>query len=971
LQKTAHNASIRRGKKMNRNTKIAKGYLWLGAASMGALLVAMPQVATAQNKPVGTDTIVVKGYRGSLIKSIREKRNNTSIVESVSAEEIGKLPDSSIAESLARLPGVAGVRVNGDVQVLNIRGTSPDFTVTTLNGRQQGSLGDGRGVEVDQYPSELLGGVVVYKTPDAAISGMGLSGTVDMRTVRPLSQAGRSVVINLRAETTSQEQLNPDVDKNGWRGSASYVNQFMDGKLGVAFGVSHMDSTSQIQSQKLWDWKDASDLPYGWEASSGNYLTGGTASQRAHKFLTGFQLRANSLNKVRDGAMGVVEFKPNDNSHTTLDLFYTKMKQTEIIRDVEVNTFWTNDVQAGLPLSSAVFGDFAGIPTVVGGKYVGMAPINNNQLNTRDDSVASIGINHKFKADIWDLEADLSYSKSEGDQYQAELFAGYGTGGARVFDTINFSIPQTGFVTMDPGLNYADMANMNLGDNAPWGGWGADGHIRTPHVEDSYFTFDFKGKTSLSDTFVGGIFKSVELGFGGWNHLKDKSIDEGDLFLKGRSTLSTNSNNRPTAPFAPYYIGTTNLDWGGWGGLAAFDIVAAANNAYTYRALFDSNHYSKDWNLSEDVGNLYTKFNIDTKLMGHRLSGNVGVQYVMTETIAQGVTIPSSGPLIPVATIAHNQYDDVLPSLNLAFDITNKHKLRFGLAKQMARPRTDDLRANFSVGLSGLSSQEYLAYGITPPSSGEAADMYYKPTGNGGNPYLEPWRATAYDVSYEWYLGKKSLIAVSGFYKDVDTYIYTDNVNDFKFLYIPNPLNRKIITDIGTYNTPQNGKGGYVKGIEVQGIIDLGEFVPSLEGFGVSGNYTQNWTDIRPNSSGNSSLPGFSGETYNATAFYEKAGFQARVSYSYRDPTYSDVAGLFGTRSFTSILENAHVDAQIGYEFQEGSKYEGLAITLQGYNITDEPYSTARGDSLSSGVLLPETYETYGAKYLLGVRYKF
>ena len=120
--------------------------------------------------------------------------------------------------------------------------THLDVYKRQLNGRQQGSLGDARGVEVDQYPAELMGGALVYKTPDAAISGMGLSGTVDLRSLRPLTRNGRSVTVNLSADTTSLPQLNPDNNKNGWRGSASYVNQFMDGKLGVApVSYTHLD----------------------------------------------------------------------------------------------------------------------------------------------------------------------------------------------------------------------------------------------------------------------------------------------------------------------------------------------------------------------------------------------------------------------------------------------------------------------------------------------------------------------------------------------------------------------------------------------------------------------------------------------------------------------------------------------------------------------------------------------------------
>lgn len=943
-----------------------------GAVSVGAMLMALPSIASAQDAapPNSGEVVVITGIRASLAKSVNQKKNLSSIAEVISAEEIGKLPDSSIAESLARLPGIVGQRVNGDVQVLNIRGTSQDFTVTTLNGRQQGSLGDARGVEVDQYPSELMNGAVVYKTPDAAIPGMGLSGTVDLRTVRPLTVKGRQMVVNLRADTSTLDELNPDISKNGWRGSFSYVNQFMDGKLGVAFGIAHMDTTNQIQHQKLWGWIKAKDMP-SWEGSSANFFPGGTTAQRDANILTGFELRSNSLNKVRDGALGVIEFRPNDSAHTTLDLYYSNMKQKEVVRDVEVNTFWTGDNFAGMTTSAAQISSFYGTPTVLNGEFFGMTPIQNNQLNTRDDSVLSVGLNHEQKVGQIELNFDVSYSKSEGDRMESEAFAGYGSG-ARAQTKIKFSIPENGFVTMTPDLNFADASKMNLGDSAPWGGWGADGHVRYPHVEDSYATYAFSMKAPLNKTVIGKWVDSVQLGVNGWHHEKDKDVREYDLFLKGDPTNAQNSNNRPVALSSTYGVGTTNLNWAGWGGLVAFDIQSALDNAYVTKEIADSNHFGKAWNVAEDVLTLFGKFNIETEIMGHRLRGNVGAQFVSTESESTGLAIITNnngGNLTPKQVVAQNDYTDFLPSLNLVFDVTKDIKFRFGAAKQMARPRTDELRANFQAGLSALSSAEYLALGLTPPASGDAALQYYKPSGSGGNPYLDPWRADAYDFSAEYYLGRKSIVALSYFHKKVETYVYSQTIK-FDFTGMPNPLGRKIVTNIGNYTTPENGKGGYIKGWEFQTSLDFGDLVPVLDGFGLTGNYTSNETDIRSNSGGNSPLPGFSGETWSLATFYEKNGFQARVSYSYRDATYSDVAGLFATRSFTSILENSHVDAQVGYEFQDGPM-KGLAIQLQAYNLTNEPYETTGGNLLTSTTLLPETYEEYGTKYLFGVRYKF
>ncbi|MDA4834876.1 TonB-dependent receptor plug domain-containing protein, partial [Enterobacter hormaechei] len=139
--------------------------------------------------------IVVTGIRASLASSAKIKRNSTLIVDSVSAEDVGKLPDVSIADSLARLPGVTAQRLEGRDQRLSIRGLGPDFSTTLLNGREQVTVGDNRGVEYDQYPSEFFRNVNVYKSADASLIAAGISGTVDLRMLRPLDQPGRVVAI--------------------------------------------------------------------------------------------------------------------------------------------------------------------------------------------------------------------------------------------------------------------------------------------------------------------------------------------------------------------------------------------------------------------------------------------------------------------------------------------------------------------------------------------------------------------------------------------------------------------------------------------------------------------------------------------------------------------------------------------------------------------------------------------------------
>ena len=244
------------------------------------------------NQPQPSDgAIVVTGVRRSIADSLSIKRRETSMVEAVSAEEIGKLPDVSIAESIARLPGLTAQRVAGRAQIVSIRGFSPDFSTVLLNGRQQASSGFNRAVEFDQYPSELLGSVVVYKTPDAGISGMGLAGTVDLRTIRPLEYGKRTVALNLRGELDEGGGRNAEMSNKGWRGSISYIDQNADGTLGWMIGYAHLGAPGHINHAKDWYYEN-----YGGAFGAGN-----------ENVLAGQEVRAYTSRDIRDGITGTLE----------------------------------------------------------------------------------------------------------------------------------------------------------------------------------------------------------------------------------------------------------------------------------------------------------------------------------------------------------------------------------------------------------------------------------------------------------------------------------------------------------------------------------------------------------------------------------------------------------------------------------------------------------------------------------------
>jgi iron complex outermembrane receptor protein len=927
-------------------------------ASVLALAIAAP--AWAQDTPADGqpqeeegEEIVVTGIRAGLATSINTKRDNTSIVEAVSAEDIGKLPDVSIGESIARLPGLAAQRVNGRAQVISIRGLAPDFTTTLLNGRAQASSGDNRAVEFDQYPSELLSSVVIYKTPDAEISGMGLSGTADLRTVRPLAFGKRAIALNIRGEKTEGSRLNDDVRNWGGRASLSYIDQFADGTIGIAIGYAHLDSPSQNKHYKA----------YGYEAFD---FAVTPDSADAALILNGQEVFATSRLNRRDAVIGILEWQPSDVVHSTLDLYYSKFKQEETTRGAQ---WFSNGWADGATFTGVTTETRGGSLIASGGTLNRGVPIIRNDYNTRNDTLFSAGLNNEFRiAERTKVDLDLSYSTNKRREQILETYAGYGRGvggvtGAtpdvgRTFDTIGFTVPDDGYPTYNEGLNYADAAQVSLGDRAPWGGWGHDGAIRFPDVEESIYSIDLKG-----DHEMDGFINRLTVGANLTHRDKSKRVDDFDLFLK---------NGRQQVLVDPQYlVAPTSLDYTGFGNVLSVDLTRALDVYYTRAPILDANFFDKNWDIEEDLLTGFVKADFATG----PIRGNIGLQVVKQKQHSIGSVINGTGggPIVPTVRDVSADYIDWLPSLNMIWDLGGGHRLRFAASKTMARPRMDEMRANVTPGFDLFQCSSGPGCGV-----GQTVHPW---SASGGNPNLKPWRAKAIDVAYEWYVNKTSYFSIAGFYKKLDTYIY-QRTDTFDFTGIPVPAAgqttyaQQVISPIGQITLPENGTGGSIKGVEFSGALDFGTLWDPLKGLGVIGSLSLTKSDLNPADNGQIvRIPGLSGTIYNLTAYYENGGFQARISQRYRSKFKGEVVQLFATRGYTEILADKQIDAQIGYTFGDGF-LNGFGVLFQVNNLTNSPYRTrlgldTGGTTTSDGTTLLETYEEYGRQFLLGFNYRF
>ena len=881
-----------------------------------------------------TTTVVVTGIRKGIQDAISAKKKNSQIIEAVSAEDIGKLPDASIAESIARLPGIAAQRTNGRAQTLSVRGLGPDYTLTTLNGREQVSTNDNRSVEFDQYPSELISQVLVYKTPNAGMVAQGLAGTADLETVRPLSFGKRAFAVNIRGEANSEKAAIGGMKDTGSRYSAMYIDQFANKTIGLALGYAHTDSPYQTTKKESWGFPTCGAcLP----ANQGLLITGGEKDA------------VDSSNLTRDGFMGVLEFKPNDQLHVTLDGYHSDFNELQRIARMEYPLAWgANQLQPGYTTGNGFVnhGVFTGVNTVV-----------ENYINQRKAKLDSFGANATYELnDNWSLLADISTSKVVRDDILVESTAGTGANGSGTKDTITFDQNPDGTTTLKGIQDYSDFSKVFLTDPGGWGGPVANraGYVKVPHIEDEIKAVKLAASRKLGSGVLGGIFSDVSFGYNHTEHTKSKIGIEGYLGLKGTSA-------QVVVPDA-YRTGTTDASFlGSNSGMISYDSLGLYQSGF-FNFVEDTTTGSlqKTWKVKEKIDYAYIKADIDTTWNDIPVTGNIGLMSEHADQRATSLYTTGNGAYSTVT--AGTAYTDLLPSMSLNFALQNNTTLRIGAGTTVARPRMDDMAAGtgYSVTVDGSNPGQDTANGHP---------VYWH--GGGGNPMLKPWKANNFDVSLEHYFGRKGYISGALFYKNITTFIFNKTtVHDYTGVALPSYCAAPAACTLaagqreGLSSQQDNGSGGWIKGMEFTAQIPGEILWAPLDGFGVYASASLNASHVNPLGTP-IAIPGLSKKVINTTIYYEKYGFSARISNRYRGDFLGEVPNYTNTLENQMVHSESVYDAQLGYSFSDGV-LKGVSVSLSGSNLTNEPFILYQGT--------PDhtiRKEKYGSTYLFGVNYRY
>lgn len=925
------------------------------------------------------EVIEVRGFSRSLIQSLNQKRFSDTVSEQLSADDLGALPDVSMADALTRLPGISAVRTGGQAAEINIRGLSGGFVFSTLNGREQVSTSGSRSIEFDQYPSELISSAAVYKSPKASLIEGGVAGTVELQTASPLdNDQQHKFTANVRGMYNDRASEVFDATEYGDRISFSYQGKFLDDTLGVALGYARLFQPSVATQFIGFAYNGNKDV----DGLAND--TDGPADNPANEYISeGFELQHLGGEETRNGYLTSIEWAPTDNFKLKGDAFLSRFDSESFARGFRVKFGGPSAVYANPVLDgNAVIG---GAINRTSNSFTRVEIVNDD--NQDFDEVDSYGINADWQiTERLNVNADVSLSRAKSNFRNGLLWALVAEDATvenPVFDTnVSLNYQLNGLNLPDIGFNQADaFSDIDRVMVSKYG-------IYPYENEDEVKAFRLDFKYELENNW----FSSIEFGarYSDREYSNNRSVFE---YGNDGAFSSTQPPLRLTDDM------TTVVDWQGefsyFPSYLAIDLDKALNawfpigipqpvqtwgNADGVVDLDgdgepDAQGYTTNYSWTmlqsgsvyEEVVSAYLMLNIDTEIGKLPVTGNIGIRRVDTDQSATVLENVGGDPQLGAQYIVDDngivndlyapsvlgiKYTDYLPSLNLNFKVSDATQIRFAAAKVMARAPINRLAGDASASVN---------------NDGEINGS------STNNPFLKPFYADQYDISYEQYFeDTDGALVVAAFYKNIDSFIDTVAIENFDFKgngfnvpeYIVDPVSgEQIETTNGVYTTAvNNAKGGYIRGIELA-YTQVFSFLPSpFEGLGINASYSytesevQSITDLGGDSV-SQDLPGLSNNVFNGTLFYSYENFETRLNVRYRDDFVSEQVAV--NEQVVNFDAETVIDFQTSYQFTDS-----FGMLLQVNNLTDEPTQSYFGTTSKTG-----TTQFFGRQFYLGFTY--
>ncbi|WP_373990995.1 TonB-dependent receptor [Duganella sp. BuS-21] len=862
----------------SKNTKLSK--LTPIATAVGLMIMGASMTVQAQQAAEEPAQVIVTGIRASLQQSLNQKRNSDTLVEVITAEDVGKMPDKNVADSLQRLPGVSvaaaggGEGSFGENDRVALRGTPFGLTLTTLNGHSVSSgdwfadniLGGGRSVSFSLFPSELIGRVTVHKGSQASLLEGGAEGVVDIETRKPLDfKKTFNAQVSLGGVNSSNSgKTDPQL-------SAMVAWKNDQGTLGVLVQGFHQKRTLSRVGQENQIWYDrveagspiANVVP-GAAGAMANYL-GGTAWFEQER--------------TRKGGLIDVQIKPSSDLTLDVTAFRSHLDAPNINHNFmqSLGRFLAPSWATTNFPNSGVSGTLSnGVIT----QLTGTVPANCTACATMSSAVQEEFSRPVAESKSQFFDVDAKWRINEQLTMKGRIGTTKGVGNT-VSGALGVWMPWTGgsYTIKDAGS--AVIYTTPGADKFSIGGMQA-----TPYTYGSHVTANDRenygelGGTLRTDW---GAVSSVQFGARVAEHKRDLTAI-GINALPGLDSVA----NLPMSGLTSFPNDFNDLGANG-AGYWTFS-QDAVNGWLSKYGNYSGNLRQNEFTIKEPTQSAYAMANFGAE----SLSGNFGLRVVHTTEEVNRYEIGPSGGFEPKQY--KNGYIDFLPSANFRLDVTKDLVGRFGTSRTMARP---ELGMMAGVDLRDVQG-----------------------TGNVGNPNLRPIRANNYELGLEWYFAPKSLVSAGAFYSALDGYVtYGSSTATFY-----NQLEKK--NTVYQVSTPVNTTAE-VKGLEFSYVQEL------PKGFGINANYTYTLgkeTGKAPGSPcGNLTSPdctliGTSKNAYNVGLFYEQDKLSARLTYSWR-------SGFLNGTSRNSAAFQAPIgtlSASLAYQINDS-----YSITLDGKDLNN------------------------------------
>ncbi len=938
------------------------------------------------------NTITVTGIRGSLMQSMDTKRNSTGVVDAINSEDMGKFPDTNLAESLQRIPGVSIDRQRGEGSRVSVRGWGADFNLVTLNGRQMPTnSGFGRSFDFGDLASESVSAVEIYKTARASVPTGGIGATIDVKTNRPLRTPGLKASFGVKAvndtSTIEGDTFTPEV-------SGIYSNTFFDDTVGVSLTGSFQERNNGQASAHNSEWKhrDGSVIP------DNGFQTNAPVEGDLVSLPQQIGYTLDEWERTRTNGQLTLQWRPIEDFTASLDYTYAELELDHRYNNMSI---WFSDTgQSGTwsdgpivsPLIYTEFDDQPDIPMGAG-------------VDASRNKMDSIGLNLDWQVNDR-LSLTLDYHDSTSDRGPNSP---YGSSAlitiasfARQSASVDYTggIPVTTIIASDP-LSPDDMqitgsvfgnswAEMNIEQTALSGTFEINAESSIDFGVSLSKTTNFESGTnvqrntwgqnsasaygSISDLMtpasLAGVFDAIS---GGGNVTNN-------FFVFDMATLAQRAEFLQSLdPDNSMYLATA-LTEGDCGTGFCADSDPGFGNQFIEETTAVYVQYTHIGEIAELPYNLLIGLRYEETDVTSSAESEDYVEVVWSS--ANEFIAMSGDDLIPSGL--QDTYDVLLPSIDFDIELSYDIKLRASYSKSIARADYESLRGNLTIG-------EYMRY-----QNGLATA-----TGSIGNPGLQPFESDNYDLSLEWYYDDGSYVSGGFFSKSVVNWITATEVEDvvlFPGLAHPalGSLYQNAVTALGgspsnteirdyIFANYPNADGVDVDAQTITGVVgrdsdayfdvstsinsDNKETIDGFEiawqhdfidtgfGFIVNATFTSGSAeyDRLVSSSDNYGLVGLS-DTRNLIAYYDKDGIQVRIAYNWRDTFFNG-----GSLMPAYVDEYEQWDINASYDYSEK-----LTIFFEGINLTNEinrSYARDYKQSYSVGQT--------GPRYNLGFRYTF